>query len=121
MRSLKRRKRKTGIVFGALSACIIVIGIVGFQTVERRDVAPKDATQQDVAPQDVTLLQDEAGESGAPGAGSERDETGDRKAEEHWKKGYDLPIGDGEKIEAADECIKIMNLISDIYLSLIHI
>lgn len=117
MRSLKRRKRKTGIVFGALSACLIVIGIVGIQTVERRDVAPKDATQQDVAPQDVTLLQDEAGESGAPGAGSERDETGDRKAEEHWKKGYDLPIGDGEKIEAADECIKIMNLISDIYKS----
>lgn len=117
MRSLKRRKRKTGIVFGALSACLIVIGIVGIQTAERSDVAPKDATQQDVAPQDVTLLQDEAGESGAPGAGSERDETGDRKAEEQWKKGYDLPIGDGEKTEAADECIKMMDLISDIYKS----
>lgn len=131
MRSLRRRKRKTGIVFGALSACLIVIGIVGIQTVERRDVAPKDVTLQNVTPQDATpqnvtpqdvtsqnvTPQDEAEESGPPEPGSERDETGDQKAEEQWKKGYNLPIGDGEKKEAADECIKMMDLISDIYKS----
>lgn len=116
VRSLKRRKRKTGIVFGALSACLIVIGIVGIQTAERSDVAPKDVTLSNVTPQDVTP-QDEAEECGPPEPGSERDETGDRKAEEQWKKGYDLPIGDGEKTEAADECIKMMDLISDIYKS----
>lgn len=131
MRSLRRRKRETGIVFGALSACLIVIGIVGIQTVERRDVAPKDVTLQNVTPQDATpqdatsqnvtpqnvTPQDEAEESGPPEPGSERDETGDQKAEEQWKKGYNLPIGDGEKKEAADECIKMMDLISDIYKS----
>ena len=101
VRSLKRRKRKTGITFRALLAGIIVIGVVVGLTVMRKGVTPRDEVE----------------ENRLPGLGSERDKSGERKAEEQWKKGYDLPIGDDEKTEAADECIKIMDLISDIYKS----
>ena len=32
-----------------------------------------------------------------------------------WEKGYDLPVSDSEKEEAREECMEIMELISDIY------
>lgn len=32
-----------------------------------------------------------------------------------WEKGYDLPISDSEKEEAREECMEIMELISDIF------
>lgn len=32
-----------------------------------------------------------------------------------WEKGYDLPISDSEKEEAREECMEMMEIISDIY------
>lgn len=38
-----------------------------------------------------------------------------KKAEEQWKKGYDLPVDEQEEKEAKNDCRKKMELISDIY------
>lgn len=50
--------------------------------------------------------------------GKENKRAEPQKADEEtrqWEKGYDLPISDSEKEEAGEECIEIMELISDIF------
>lgn len=42
---------------------------------------------------------------------------GGKDAKEHWKKGYGLPVDEIKKKEAEDDCKKIMELISDIYMN----
>ena len=34
---------------------------------------------------------------------------------EQWEKGYDLPVDEQEAVEAENDCIEMMELISDIY------
>ena len=39
----------------------------------------------------------------------------EEEAAEQWKKGYDLPVDEQEAVEAENDCIEMMELISDIY------
>lgn len=46
---------------------------------------------------------------------TEKTKSAEKEATEQWEKGYDLPVDEQEAVEAENDCIEMMELISDIY------
>ena len=46
---------------------------------------------------------------------TEKTKSAEEEATEQWEKGYDLPVDEQEAVEAENDCIEMMELISDIY------
>ena len=46
---------------------------------------------------------------------TEETKSAEEEATEQWEKGYDLPVDEQEAVEAENDCIEMMELISDIY------